>query len=124
MILVLILSPSRVIVTLCDSVLPPTPPHAHIRTDGCIVGTDDVCMCAASSCSKQQPNLMTIRATDLTQAQWRKFYDHATANRTSVPVLLSDGAFMRDVWMPGAITGVLPWCGLYGLMEPDGTCHT
>lgn len=67
---------------------------------------------------------MTIRATDLTQAQWRKFYDHATANRTSVPVLLSDGAFMRDVWIPGAITGVLPWCGLYGLMEPDGTCHT
>ena len=67
---------------------------------------------------------MTVRAFQLTQAQWRKFYDHATAHGTTVAALLEEGAFMADVWIPGAITGVLPWCGLYGLIEPDGYTHT
>lgn len=32
--------------------------------------------------------------------------------------------FNRDQWMPDAITGPLPHCGLFGLMEADGRCHT
>lgn len=67
---------------------------------------------------------MTVKGTDLTHAQWLKFADYALEQETTVEALLSDGGFVLDRWMPCAVTGVLPWCGLYGLMEPDGTCHT
>jgi hypothetical protein len=39
-----------------------------------------------------------------------------------VSELLAD--FAPDPWLPGAICGTLPHCGLYGLMEPSGQCHT
>lgn len=59
---------------------------------------------------------------DLTADQRAYFQHWATEQRTTAESLLS--GFRRDPWMPNAITGVLPHCGLYGLMEADTRCHT
>lgn len=64
--------------------------------------------------------MLTIH--QLTPAQRQRFLDHAAATNTPTDVLLED--FRFDPFMEGAITGTLPWCGLYGLIEPDGRSHT
>lgn len=63
-----------------------------------------------------------ITQADLTPGQWARFY--AASEKTGRPIreLLAD--FSADPWMPGAICGTLPHCGLFGLMEPSGRCHT
>ena len=63
-----------------------------------------------------------IRQTDLTPGQWALFYQAEQATGRPVSELLAD--FVLDQWFPGAIRGTLPHCGLYGLMEPSGQCHT
>lgn len=63
-----------------------------------------------------------LTLTDLTPAQRQRFLDAARDQRQPVTALLVD--FRRDPYMAGAITGTLPHCGLYGLMEADGRCHT
>jgi hypothetical protein len=63
-----------------------------------------------------------LTLTDLTPAQRQRFVAVATEQCTAVEALLAD--FRRDPFMSGAITGTLPHCGLYGLMEADGRCHT
>lgn len=65
---------------------------------------------------------MTIPITDLTPAQAERFRSVATEKGVPVESLLDD--FYWDMFMPGAILGTLPHCGLFGLMEPDGRCHT
>lgn len=64
--------------------------------------------------------LMTL--DDLTPQQRDYFIDWAQRKDTTPQALLND--FRRDPWMTNAITGVLPHCGLYGLMEADCRCHT
>lgn len=63
-----------------------------------------------------------LTLTDLTPAQRQRFVAVATDSQAPVETLLAD--FRRDPYMSGAITGTLPHCGLYGLMEADGRCHT
>ena len=63
-----------------------------------------------------------LKITDLTRAQQQRFFTAAAQQNIPVDVLLED--FRRDPWMEGAITGTLPHCNLYGLMEADGRCHT
>jgi len=58
----------------------------------------------------------------LTPAQQQRFLTCAAETNTPVDVLLED--FCLDPYMPGAITGTLPWCGLFGLVEADGRAHT
>jgi hypothetical protein len=58
----------------------------------------------------------------LTPAQQQRFLDCAAEKNTPVDVLLED--FRPDPFMDGAITGTLPWCGLYGLIEANGRSHT
>jgi hypothetical protein len=65
---------------------------------------------------------VALSITDLSPDQRRRFYEVADAKGVPVSSLLAD--FGWDGWMPGAIVGTLPHCGLYGLMEPDGRCHT
>lgn len=59
---------------------------------------------------------------ELTPAQRQRFTEVADRQGVPASTLLAD--FRRDPWMPQAITGTLPHCGLYGLMEADGRCHT
>ena len=63
-----------------------------------------------------------ITHTDLTPGQWQRFYEAEQTTGRLIRELLAD--FSADPWMPGAICGTLPHCGLYGLMEPSGQCHT
>ena len=63
-----------------------------------------------------------IRQTDFTPGQWARFYQAEQATGRPVSELLAD--FAPDPWLPGAICGTLPHCGLYGLMESSGQCHT
>jgi hypothetical protein len=63
-----------------------------------------------------------LTLNDLTQAQQQSFLRAASQQNIPVDVLLED--FRRDPYMEGAITGTLPHCNLYGLMEADGRCHT
>jgi hypothetical protein len=63
-----------------------------------------------------------LHLNDLTPAQQQRFLDVSAHNNIPVDVLLED--FRRDPYMEGAITGTLPHCNLYGLMEADGRCHT
>jgi hypothetical protein len=63
-----------------------------------------------------------LTLNDLTQAQQQSFLRAASQQNIPVDVLLED--FRRDPYMEGAITGTLPHCDLYGLMEADGRCHT
>lgn len=58
----------------------------------------------------------------LSPAQLERFQQEAERQQVSIEDLLID--FTPDLWMPGAITGTLPWCGLYGLVEADGRSHT
>jgi len=67
---------------------------------------------------------MRTKQTDLTPGQWKIFYGVELETGVSVPELLKAGGFAPDPWSPGAICGTLPHCGLYGLMEPSGACHT
>lgn len=53
----------------------------------------------------------------------RDYFRHWANQQGTNPESLLMG-FRPDPWMQGSITGVLPHCGLYGLMEPDGRCHT
>ena len=64
--------------------------------------------------------MLTI--TQLSTAQQQRFLDCAAEKNIPVDVLLED--FCLDPYMPGAITGTLPWCGLFGLVEADGRSHT
>lgn len=63
-----------------------------------------------------------LQPTDLTPAQLERFQSVATEKAVTVESLLED--FYRDPYMPGAIVGTLPHCGLFGLMEPGGRSHT
>ncbi len=63
-----------------------------------------------------------LTLNDLTQAQQQRFLLASSEKNIPVAVLLED--FRRDPFMKYAITGTLPHCGLYGLMEADGRCHT
>ena len=63
-----------------------------------------------------------LTPSDLTVAQLERFQAAAAERRIPITTLLSD--FRRDPWMENAITGTLPHCDLYGLMEADGRCHT
>lgn len=63
-----------------------------------------------------------LQPTDLTPAQLKRFSSVATDKDVPVESLLED--FYRDPYMPGAIVGTLPHCGLFGLMDVDGRCHT
>ena len=63
-----------------------------------------------------------IRQTDLTPGQWARFYQAEQATGRPISELLAD--FRADPWTPGAICGTLHHCGLYGLMESSGQCHT
>lgn len=63
-----------------------------------------------------------LRLADLSDEQ-RSYFEREAAEKQTTPESLLNG-FRPDPWMPGSITGVLPHCGLYGLMEPDGRCHT
>jgi hypothetical protein len=64
--------------------------------------------------------MLTI--SQLTPAQQQRFLDCAAEKNIPVDVLLED--FYLDPYMQGAITGTLPWCGLFGLVEADGRSHT
>jgi hypothetical protein len=63
-----------------------------------------------------------LTLADLTPAQRQRFVATSRERQVPVAVLLAD--FRRDPYQPGAITGTLPWCGLYGLLEADGRAHT
>jgi hypothetical protein len=63
-----------------------------------------------------------LTLTQLTPAQQQRFLEASSEKNIPVDVLLED--FRRDPYMEGAITGTLPHCSLYGLMEADGRCHT
>ena len=63
-----------------------------------------------------------LAPTDLSPAQRQCFERVAATQRCSLASLLVD--FRRDPFLRGAITGTLPHCGLYGLIEADGRCHT
>ena len=64
-----------------------------------------------------------VTVADLTIGQIERFYKQGyTLDR--LPDILDTFEFYRDPWMPGAITGIFPWCNLYGLMEPSGDCNT
>ena len=58
----------------------------------------------------------------LSDSQRDYFLRWANEKQSTPEALLSE--FRPDPWMPGSIIGVLPHCGLFGLMEPDGRCHT
>jgi hypothetical protein len=58
--------------------------------------------------------LSTEQRARLTQAAYEK--------GESVETYLKD--LSPDPFLKGAIQGMLPHCGLWGLMEEDGTCHT
>jgi len=60
--------------------------------------------------------------SQLSPQQLARFEAAAAEQQTTVERLAAD--FRPDPWMDGSIVGVLPHCGLYGLMEPDGRCHT
>lgn len=64
--------------------------------------------------------MLTIQ--QLTPAQQQRFLDCSAERNIPVDVLLED--FCLDPYMPGAITGTLPWCGLFGLVEASGRSHT
>lgn len=59
---------------------------------------------------------------DLSPAQQQRFTSSAQERGIPIETLLQD--FYRDPYLPGAIAGTLPHCGLFGLMEADGRCHT
>ena len=63
-----------------------------------------------------------LTLTQLSPAQQQRFLEASSEKNIPVDVLLED--FRRDPYMEGAITGTLPHCNLYGLMEADGRCHT
>lgn len=63
-----------------------------------------------------------LKLIELTPAQQQRFLTSAAQQNVPIDVLLED--FRRDPYMEGAITGTLPHCNLYGLMEADGRCHT
>lgn len=63
-----------------------------------------------------------LQLDQLSESQRSYFQDWANKKQCSPETLLAD--FRPDPWMPGSIIGVLPHCGLFGLMEPDGRCHT
>ena len=67
---------------------------------------------------------MRTKQTDLTPGQWNVFWRVEKSTGVTVSELLESGGFSPDPWFPGAITGILPHCGLYGLIEPSGACHT
>lgn len=59
---------------------------------------------------------------ELTEQQREYFLRWAKELNTTAQELADE--FRRDPFMTDAITGVLPHCGLYGLMEADCRCHT
>lgn len=63
-----------------------------------------------------------LTAHDLSPAQHQRFAACAEERQVPIDELLQD--FCRDPYMPGAITGTLPWCGLFGLVEANGRSHT
>jgi len=63
-----------------------------------------------------------LALNQLTPAQQQRFLDSSAERNVPVDVLLED--FRLDPYMDHAITGTLPHCGLFGLMEADGRCHT
>ena len=64
-----------------------------------------------------------VAVADLTIGQIQTFYRHGY-DLTQLQDMLTAGGFVNDPWYTNAITGVFPWCNLYGLMEPTGDCNT
>ena len=64
-----------------------------------------------------------VTVADLTVGQVERFYREGYILE-DLPALFEAFKFGRDRLMPGAITGVLPWCNLYGLIEPNGDVNT
>ena len=64
-----------------------------------------------------------VTVADLTIGQVERFYSEGYA-LDRLPEILDTFKFSRDRLMPGAIKGVLPWCDLYGLIEPNGDVNT
>jgi hypothetical protein len=58
----------------------------------------------------------------LSPAQRQRFIDVAIEQDVAIETLLAD--FCWDPYSDGGILGTLPHCGLFGLMEADGRCHT
>jgi hypothetical protein len=65
---------------------------------------------------------MTLTLDDITPDQRDYFQRWAQELKTTPEELLSQ--FRRDPWEKDAITGPLPHCGLFGLMESDARCRT
>ena len=65
---------------------------------------------------------MPLQLDELSPDQ-RDYFQHWAQQLNTTPESLL-GQFRPDPWQEGAITGPLPHCGLFGLMEPDGRCHT
>jgi hypothetical protein len=65
---------------------------------------------------------MPLTLDDITADQRDYIERWAEELRISPDELLTQ--FSRDCWNKEAITGPLPHCGLFGLMEADGRCHT
>jgi hypothetical protein len=63
-----------------------------------------------------------MQLSELTPAQQQRFLTVSSERNVPVDTLLED--FRPDLWMQQAIIGTLPHCGLFGLMEADGRCHT
>ena len=64
-----------------------------------------------------------VTVADLTIGQIERFYKQGYA-LDRLPDILDTFKFSRDRLMPGAIKGVLPWCNLSGLIEPNGDVNT
>lgn len=65
---------------------------------------------------------MPLTLDDITSDQ-REYFKHWSQELGVTPEELL-AQFNRDKWMQDALTGPLPHCGLFGLMEADGRCHT
>ena len=64
--------------------------------------------------------MLTLK--DLTAAQLGFLQETAALRGETVDQYLLD--LSPDPFLKDAIQGVLPHCGLWGLMESDGRCHT
>jgi len=64
-----------------------------------------------------------VTVADLTIGQIQRFYSKGY-DLDRLPEILDTFEFFRAPSVPGAITGIFPWCNLYGLMERNGACHT
>jgi hypothetical protein len=61
-----------------------------------------------------------MRTADLTPQQLAFFQ----SPRVQLPRDQALESFRPDPWLPGAIIGTLPHCGLFGLIEANGRIHT